>query len=170
MTKDNVLLIGASGFLGQTLATLGPQIATTRFEDPIDQWQQYKGIDTVWLVARACRKTSPRRDAKTKRIELEGIQRICDVFSDCHVVYTSTKCVYGLTDNDIRQTHREHVARVFCSEFRGTRDLPANRKHTVDLSPLGEEHRIYAETKLAGEDIVRRTVRSHSIYRIWDIR
>ncbi len=167
----NTLLIGATGFLGQTLATLGPQIATTRFEDPIDHWQQYEGIDTVWLVARACRKTSPRRDAETKRIELEGIQRICDVFSDCHVVFTSTKCVYGLTDNDIRHTHREHVARVFCSGFLGTRNLPDinNQKHTIDLSPLGEEHRIYAETKLAAEDIIRRTVRSHSIYRIWDL-
>ena len=163
------MLIGATGFLGQHLATLGPQIATTRFEDPIDEWQQYEGIDTVWLVARACRKTSPRRDVETKRIELEGIQRICDMFSDCHVVFTSTKCVYGLTDNDIRQIHKDYVARVFCSEFHGTRDLPANLEHTIDLSPLGEEHRIYAETKLAGEDIVRRTVRSHSIYRIWDI-
>tara|TARA_B100001057_G_scaffold276661_1_gene276951 strand:- start:839 stop:1381 length:543 start_codon:yes stop_codon:yes gene_type:complete len=166
----NTLLIGATGFLGQTLQTLGPQIATTRFEDPIEEWQHYKGIDTVWLVARACRKTSPRRDAETKRIELAGIQRICEVFSDCHVVYTSTKCVYGLTDNDIRQVHREYVARVICSEFRGTRNVPdTQREHTVDLSPLGEEHRIYAETKLAAEDIVRRTVRSHSIYRIWDL-
>ena len=170
---NNVLLIGATGHLGQYLAdAYKPTIATTRFEDPIDEWQQYENIDTVWLVARACRKTSPRRDAETRRIELEGIQRICDVFSDCHVVYTSTKCVYGLTDNDIRHTHREHVGRVFCSGFLGTRNLPDinNQKHTIDLSPLGEEHRIYAETKLAGEDIVRRTVRSHSIYRIWDIK
>jgi len=148
---------------------LGPQIATTRFEDPIDEWQQYEGIDTVWLVARACRKTSPRRDAETKRIELEGIQRICDVFSDCHVVYTSTKCVYGLTDNDVRTCSREHIANLMCHNLYGIENVPHTDHDTVNLEPLGEEHRIYAETKLAAEDIIKSTVKSCNILRIWDI-
>ena len=169
MNNDNVLLIGATGFLGQHLATLDPQIATTRFEDPIDHWQQYKGIDTVWLVARACRKTSPRRDAETKRIELEGIQRICNVFSDCHVVYTSTKVVYGLTEGDVRTCSREHIGNLFLHKFPDVQNVPHTDHDTVNLQPLGEEHRIYAETKLAAEDIIKRTVKSCSILRIWDI-
>ena len=167
---NNVLLIGATGHLGQYLAdAYKPTIATTRFEDPIDEWQQYENIDTVWLVARACRKTSPRRDAETRRIELEGIQRICDVFSDCHVVYTSTKCVYGLTDNDIRHTHREHVGNLFMRPHQGFMNVPDTDHNTMNLDGLGDEHTIYAKTKLACEALVA-SVPRHSIYRIWDIQ
>jgi nucleoside-diphosphate-sugar epimerase len=166
---NNVLLIGATGFLGQHLTTLGPQIATTRFEDPADAWQQYQGINTVWLVARACRKTYPRRDAETKRIELNGIQNICNVFSDCHFVYTSTKVVYGLTDDDVRTCSREHIGNLFVHKFPHVQNVPHTDHDTVNLEPLGEEHRIYAETKLAAEDIIKSTVKSCSILRIWDI-
>ena len=166
---NNVLLIGASGFLGQHLAKYNPTVATARFEDPIDLWQQYKDIDTVWLVARACRKTYPRRDATTKRVELQGIQRICNVFSDCHFVYTSTKVVYGLTDDDVRTCSREHIGNLFVHKFPHVQNVPHTDHDTVNLEPLGEEHRIYAETKLAAEDIIKSTVKSCSILRIWDI-
>ena len=166
---NNVLLIGASGFLGQHLAKYNPTVATVRFEDPIDLWQQYKDIDTVWLVARACRKTYPRRDATTKRVELQGIQRICNVFSDCHFVYTSTKVVYGLTDDDVRPCSREHIGNLFVHKFPHIQNVPHTNHDTVNLEPLGEEHRIYAETKLAAEDIIKSTVKSYSILRIWDI-
>ena len=166
---NNVLLIGATGLLGSHLAkTYKPTIATTRFEDPVVEWQQYKNIDTVWLVARACRKQSPRRDALTKQRELHGIRNIVETFRDCCILFTSTKCVYGLTDNDIRPVSVHHIGNLFMHASTGIQNVPHTAHNTVDFSPLGVEHRIYAETKLAGEAIVS-TAPKHSIYRIWDI-
>ena len=50
----------------------------------------------------------------------------------------------------------------------GIENVPHSDHATVNLAPLGTEHRIYAETKLAGEALIK-TVPEHSIYRIWDI-
>ena len=47
-------------------------------------------------------------------------------------------------------------------------NVPHTDHDTVNLEPLNEEHRIYAETKLAAEEIVK-TARSYNIMRIWDI-
>jgi len=168
--KNNVLLIGATGHLGQHLAdTYKPTIATTRFEDPANEWQQYKNIDTVWLVARACRKQSPRRDALTKQRELHGIRNIVEAFRHCRILFTSTKCVYGLTDDDVRPVSAYHIGNLFMQPLTGVWNVPHTEHKTVDLSPLGTEHRIYAETKLAGEALVA-TAPKHTIYRIWDIK
>lgn len=165
----NVLLIGATGYLGQYLAdTYKPTISTTRFEDPKNLWQQYKDIDTVWLVARACRKTHPRRDSFTKQIELNGIRNIVDTFRNCRILFTSTKCVYGLTDNDVRPVSAHHIGNLFMHPHQGYVNVPDTHHNTVNLDTLGDEHRIYAETKLAGEAIVA-SIPRHSIYRIWDI-
>jgi nucleoside-diphosphate-sugar epimerase len=165
----NVLLIGATGLLGSYLAkTYKPTIATTRFEDPLQDWKQYKDIDTVWLVARACRKTAPRRDEHTRQLELQGIQNIIDTFKDCHVTFTSTKCVYGLTDNSVHEVFVNHIGNLMCHSIPGTSNVPHNEYTAIDLEPLGIEHRIYAETKLAAEEIVK-TARSYTIMRIWDI-
>jgi nucleoside-diphosphate-sugar epimerase len=167
---NKTLLIGATGFLGSYLAEhYDVEIATTRFEDPKEDWLQYKNIDTVWLVARACRKESPRRDRKTKELEIKGIANIAQTFSDCHFHYTSTKCVYGLTDNDIREIDRSRIGFYMCNNLNGTHNLPFTTINKINLNPLGEEHKIYAKTKLACEEIIRTTVKSCSIWRIWDI-
>jgi dTDP-4-dehydrorhamnose reductase len=55
-----------------------------------------------------------------------------------------------------------------CHSIPGTSNVPHNEYTEIDLKPLGTEHRIYAETKLAAEEIVK-TARSHTIMRIWDI-
>ena len=166
---NNVLLVGATGHLGSYLAkTYDVTVATTRFEDPVEAWQQYKGIDKVWLVARACRKTAPRRDEYTRKLELQGIQNIVDTFKHCHITFTSTKCVYGLTDNSIKPVSVDHIGNLMCHNTPGTSNVPHCDYTLINLDPLGTEHRIYAETKLAAEEIVK-TARSHTIMRIWDI-
>ena len=165
----NVLLIGATGLLGSHLAaTYKPTVSTTRFEDPAEAWQQYKDIDRVWLVARACRKTAPRRDEHTRKLELQGIQNIVDTFKHCHITFTSTKCVYGLTNDSIKPVSVYHIGNLMCYSTPGTSNVPHNEYTEINLDPLGTEHRIYAETKLAAEEIVK-TARSHTIMRIWDI-
>ena len=163
------MLIGATGLLGSYLASAyKPTIATTRFEDPAEEWQQYTGIDTVWLVARACRTTAPRRDEHTRKLEIQGIQNIVDTFKNCHIVYTSTKCVYGLTDDSVLPVSVEHIGNLMCHNLYGIENVPYNDYEEINLQPLGEEHRIYAETKLVAEEIVK-TARSYNIMRIWDI-
>jgi len=165
----NTLLIGATGHLGSHLAkTYDVTVATTGFEDPAEAWQQYKDIDRVWLVARACRKTAPRRDEYTRKLELQGIQNIVDVFKHCHITFTSTKCVYGLTDDSVKPVSVYHIGNLMCHSTPGTSNVPHNNYIEINLDPLGTEHRIYAETKLAAEEIVK-TARSHTIMRIWDI-
>ena len=87
---QRTLLIGATGKLGTHLAkTYNPRIAHTRFEDPAIFWNHYQDIDTVWLVARACRKTAPRRDRETKRTEIQGVRNIVDAFRDKHILARS---------------------------------------------------------------------------------
>ena len=166
----NVLLIGATGTLGRHLAnTYKPTIATTRFEDPKSDWRQYRDIDTVWLVARACRKIAPRRDSHTMHREISGVRNIVDVFKHCRILYTSTKVVYGLTDNDVRPVSVDHIGNLFMHPHQGFMNVPDTDHATVDLTGLGEEHTIYAKTKLACEALVASAPR-HSIYRIWDIK
>jgi len=169
---SNILLIGATGFLGSYLAEkYNVQIATTRFEDPKENWQKYKGIDTVWLVARACRKVTPRRDRHTKELEVKGVANIAQTFKDCHFVYTSTKCVYGFTNNDVRNIRLEQLGFFMRQNPHGIYNLPFidNNCREINLTPLQAEHKIYAKTKLACEEIIKTTVKSHTIYRIWDI-
>ena len=167
---SKTLLIGATGFLGSYLAkNYDVEIATTRFEDPKSDWEQYKDIDTVWLVARACRKQSPRRDRQTKELEVKGIANIAQTFKNCHIHYTSTKCVYGLTDNDIKTIDRSQIGFYMCNNLNGIHNLPFSNYDKINLKPLGVEHKIYAKTKLACEQIIMTTAKNWSIWRIWDI-
>ena len=166
---NNVLLIGATGFLGEYLAdTYKPTVATTRFEDSKTEWKKYTGIDTVWLTARCCRRKTPRRDSITMHREISGIRNIVAVFKHCRILYTSTKVVYGLTDNDVRPVHREHIGNLFMHPHQGFINVPDTNHVTVNLNGLSDEHMIYAKTKLACEALVA-TAPRHSIYRIWDI-
>ena len=54
-------------------------------------------------------------------------------------------------------------------KFLGTSNVPHNEHTKINLTPLGEEHCIYAETKLAAEDLIKKTAKKYSIFRIWDI-
>lgn len=169
---SKILLIGGTGFLGSYLAeNYDVQIATTRFEDPIEEWQKYKDIEVVWLVARACRKIEPRRDRFTKQLEIKGTANIAQTFAHCHFHYTSTKCVYGLTDNDIRPVPRDRIGFYMSMNTPGIFNIPFCKDLTnkINLMPLRRQHKMYAKTKLACEKIIETTVKSCTIHRIWDI-
>lgn len=163
----NTLLVGATGYLGSYLCQFDPVIATTRFEDHEQDWQQYKNIDRVWLVARACRKTEPRRDLNTFLLETQGVANICRAFPNAHIVYTSTKVVYGLTDDSVGEVSRLQIAQHMIDPQQGTHDIPAMEFEEKSIKSLAPHHQWYAETKLVCEGIVRS--RKHTILRIWDI-
>ena len=164
----NTLLVGATGYLGSYLCQFDPVIATTRFEDHEQDWQQYKNIDRVWLVARACRKTEPRRDMDTFLLETQGVANICRAFPNAHIVYTSTKVVYGLTDDSIMGVSRATIAEHMLNPRGGTYDLPARWFQEKSIERLATHHQWYAETKLVCEGLVRSRP-MHTILRIWDI-
>ena len=65
----NICVIGATGVLGRALMTMPNTIACpVRFEESTlyrSWFESHPNVDTVWHVARACRKKDPRRDYKT---------------------------------------------------------------------------------------------------------
>lgn len=170
---DNVLLVGATGFLGQHLKEqYNPVCSTLRFSTHWKEWQtSYPEIETVWLVARSCRKQSPRRDWRTIAEETSGVATICTAFPKAHIVYTSTKVVYGITDNIVKAITRQEIGKHFVQAkenfYNRTVDLPLGKQEDVNTDNLQTEHQIYAHTKLCGEHIVRK--QPHTIFRIWDI-
>ena len=168
------LLIGATGYLGQHLKdAYKPVTARHRFEHQVTDWtNSYDQVDTVWLVARACRKQQPRRDYITFSKEVAGVATICRAFPNAHIVYTSTKVVYGITDNEVKPVSRQDIGKYFVNakDYKNqTIDVPFGPNvQDVDITSLSEHHQWYAMTKLACEQIVHQ--QSHTILRIWDIK
>ena len=151
---QRTLLIGATGKLGthrQKLTTRELHIHDLRI--PIF-WNSLHDIDTVWLVAPTLPRLHQRRDRETKRTEIQGVRNIVDAFRDKHILYTSTKVVYGLTDDDVDPLSVHHIGNLFMHAHQGIQNVPYKEVDTLGFSHLGEEHRIYAETKLACEAIV----------------
>ena len=168
------LLIGATGYLGQHLKdAYKPVTARHRFEHRVADWiNSYEEVDTIWLVARACRKQQPRRDYITFSKEVAGVATICRAFPNAHIVYTSTKVVYGITDNEIKPVSRQDIGKYFvnANDYKNqVIDVPFGPNvQDVDITSLSEHHQWYAMTKLACEQIVRQ--QTHTILRIWDIQ
>ena len=168
------LLIGATGFLGQHLAsTYSPEIAQHRFENSEKDWKDsYDHVDTIWLVARCCRKLQPRRDYHTFQKEVSGISKICRAFPHAHIVFTSTKVVYGLTDDHVRPVSRKALGKYFVDSQTYKNQIInvpfSSNAYDINLKNLNHDHRWYAMTKLACEQII--TQQTYTILRIWDIQ
>jgi len=167
------LVIGGTGYLGQYLCNeFTSTNATHRFEDSVSDWiDSYEGVDYVWLTARTCRKKQPRRDYKTFVNEVAGVNKICRAFPHAHIVYTSTKVVYGITDNEIKPVSRQDLGKYFINAGLYKNKIinvpECSRNNNIHISTLGEDHKWYAITKLACEQIVAQ--QTHTILRIWDI-
>lgn len=176
---NNTILIGASGFLGSRINELyKPRICPMRFENSETDWKNYaeqnSDADSVILLSRACRKTEPRRDRETMLNEISGISKILKAFSDMHIVFTSTKVVYGLTDNDVRPISRDSVIEQISRSLSGqlintTVDLPETAFNERSLIDLKLDHQIYAHTKICGESLIKYCAKTYTIFRIWDI-
>ena len=175
----NTVLIGATGFLGSYIAeTYSPHICNLRFEDSIDAWKSYASknpnIDSVILLSRTCRKIQPRRDRDTMLDEVSGVTKILKAFPNHHFIFSSTKVVYGLVDNDIRTISRESITNYINQSLSGqfintTVNLPDQPFNEITIETLGKQHQVYAYTKLCNEMLIKQCAKSYTIFRIWDI-
>jgi dTDP-4-dehydrorhamnose reductase len=168
-------VIGATGLLGRALMNMPNTIACpVRFEESSQYrtwFDAHPDVDTIWHVARACRKNAPRRDIKTHRLEIKAMEDLVSTrASECKFVYASTKIVYGIT-HEFTPLPAHTVAEDFVIEQKNSIvNLPRWKTTArVSLKNLGKEHRIYATTKLRLEQIVRQHCDDHKIVRIWDI-
>lgn len=176
---NNTVLIGATGFLGSYIAENYPvKICPLRFEDSLKEWEKYAAdagpVDHVILLSRACQKTHPRRSISTMLLEVEGISKILQVFAHSHIIYTSTKVVYGLTDNDVRPMSRKQITDCLLESINRKPintvvNLPEENFSERSLTDLSTEHQLYAQTKLVNETLIKTCSNTYSIYRIWDI-
>jgi nucleoside-diphosphate-sugar epimerase len=176
---NNTVLIGATGFLGSYIAeNYSVKTCPLRFEDSIEDWTRFAidagPVDHVLLLSRSCRKTSPRRTVDTMLSEVDGISKILQVFAQSHIVYTSTKVVYGLTDNDVRPLTRKQITdsllqSIHDSPINTIVNLPDETFSESSLNDLSKEHQLYAQTKLVNETLIKNCASTYSIYRIWDI-
>ena len=170
-----IAVIGATGTLGRSLMAYPNTVACpVRFVESVEyaRWfDNHPNIDTVWHVARACRKSGVRRDFQTFRLEQNAMNRLLDTRAkQCRFVYASTKVVYGITDEEVTPLPAHHVAHYFSDDKIGTVNCPGwKTNQDVDTHALGEQHLVYAMTKLACERLVRQKCPDHKIVRIWDI-
>ena len=172
MTK--ICVIGATGKLGQQLLQYPNTVSCPiRFENSkkYQQWfDTHPEIDTVWHVARACRKISPRRDWHTLKLETTAMKNLLQTRAkDCRFVYASTKVVYGIT-NEITPLPKQNVAEAFVDNKTGVFNWPEWKTNSVvSLNGLSAQHTTYAITKLICERYISKTCSNYKILRIWDI-
>ena len=171
----NIAVIGATGLLGKSMMTYKNTVACPiRFEQSQDfkKWfDDHPEVNTVWYVARACRKTGLRRDFSTFMLEKKAIINLLKSRANkCKIVFASTKVVYGLTDDNISETTCEYVVSQFQSDTTGIINCPTNMPNTkISIAGLGKEHKIYALTKLMCESYIKRYCKKFKIVRIWDM-
>ena len=175
----NICVIGAKGKLGSELVKHPNAVECPwQFQDSmveLKNWfDNHKDIDTVWHVARACRTEGTRRDAVTFLLDTGGLVKILGTRAkSCRFVYASSKIVYGLkgvSDNLAEVLTAEEVAKYFFDDHVGTINCPDWQiTSRIDISKLDNQRTIYACTKLANEQLIRRTCPNHKIIRIWDI-
>jgi len=176
----NICVIGALGKLGSSLMKHPNAIECPwQFEDKVeelDEWlAQHTEIDTVWHVARTCRTTGIRRDAETFLLDHGGLLKILSTRAkNCRLVYASSKIVYGLggdSDNENEVLSPDEVAQYFNDDLIGTINCPDwQQTSSLDISKLNNQRTIYACTKLANEQAIKKACRNYKIIRIWDIR
>jgi len=170
-----VAVIGATGKLGKSLMRFPDTVACpVRFENAVDykDWfEAHKDVDTVWHVARACRKAGVRRDFSTFMLEQNAMKKLLDTRAkDCRFVYASTKVVYGITSDEITPLSADIIAENFTNNNTGIVNFPEwKSKKEINTSNLSNGHLVYAMTKLACEQYVREKCSNHKIIRIWDI-
>jgi len=170
-----VAVIGATGKLGKSLMQFPNTVACpVRFENAVDykDWfEAHKDVDTVWHVARACRKAGVRRDFTTFMLEQNAMKKLLDTRAkDCRFVYASTKVVYGITSDEITPLSADIIGENFIKDNTGIVNFPEwKNKNEINTGNLGNEHLIYAMTKLVCEQYVQERCSNHKIIRIWDI-
>jgi nucleoside-diphosphate-sugar epimerase len=171
---NNIAIIGATGLLGKQLAKYKNTVSCPiRFEESsmYQKWfAENTNIDTVWHVARACRKINPRRDYKTFNLEIKAMQDLLSTRArDCKFFYASTKVVYGVT-YETSPLPAHTVAEEFISEQLGVVNIPQWKENKeVSLKNLSKNHKIYATTKLRCEQMIQKKCKNFKIVRIWDI-
>jgi nucleoside-diphosphate-sugar epimerase len=175
----NICVIGSVGKLGSELMKHPNTVACPwMFENNasvIDNWfQSNPQIDTVWHVARTCRKVGTRRDHETFLTEQKGMLDLMQTRArHCRFVYASSKIVYGLggwSDNKDEILSVEKVAEHFYDDKVGIHNCPEwQTTRQININELDTKRTIYACTKLSNEQIIQKHCSNYKIIRIWDI-
>lgn len=148
----------------------------------IEKWfTDNPDVDTIWHVARTCRQTGVRRNHDTFLTEHHGMLNLLSTRArNCRFVYASSKIVYGISgwdcckepcDHDYTPYNVEKVAEYFNDDRIGTFNCPDwQDKTSIEVTNHNNQRTIYALTKLANEQLIRRYCGNHKILRIWDIK
>ena len=174
-----IAVIGHQGKLGTELMKHPDAISVPwMFEnqqDVIEKWfDEHPAIDTVWHVARTCRKVGKRRDHETFITEVNGMMNLLNTRAKhCRFVYASSKIVYGLggtSPNPDEVLPVDQVAEQFMDDKVGTFNCPEwQNTRQINISELDNQRTIYASTKLVNETLIKRNCSNFKIIRIWDI-
>lgn len=170
-----IAVIGATGKLGRTLMQIPTTISCpVRFEQAEnykDWFDKNEDVDTVWHVARACRKSGVRRDFDTFSLEQKAMSLLLSTRAkDCRFVYASTKVVYGVTSDEVIPLPAHHIATYFADNRKGIFNCPEWKENVdVRIHNLNPQHLIYAMTKLCSEHQIKQKCPNFKILRIWDI-
>ena len=182
---NNICVIGSIGNLGSELMKHSNTVACPwMFENDasvIDNWfRDNPQIDTVWHVARTCRKVGTRRDHETFLLEHNGMLNLLNTRArNCRVVYASSKIVYGISGFNCCLGNCEHaynimnvgeVAKYFYDNKVGAYNCPEwQDTKQLNINSLDNERTIYALTKLSNEQLIQKKCSNYKILRIWDI-
>jgi|TARA_B100001094_G_C18094969_1_gene752523 nucleoside-diphosphate-sugar epimerase len=174
-----IAVIGATGKLGKELMkhphTVSVPWMFENQQETISKWfEDHPEIDTVWHVARTCRKVGKRRDHETFVTELTGMINLLQTRArECRFVYASSKILYGfggLSHNKEEILPVDKVAKHFMDDKVGVFNCPEwQDTRRINVSDLDNERTIYANTKLANETMIMRWCTNFKIIRIWDI-
>ena len=175
---SNLLVIGQTGTLGSYLQRQLRGIPCNIRFHQAQSWKQLftdNQIDTIIHTARCCRKTSPRRDYATMREEIIGMINILDYCNfNAHFIYISSKTVLGITSESEHWLTPESIFPTIQECINGKHvnqaiNLPNNAVIPQYTKKLSSEHEIYANTKIACENLVKSRMKKYSILRVWDI-
>ena len=177
--KKNIAVIGHDGKLGSELMKHPNTVAVPwMFENDqqvITKWfDDNPAVDTVWHVARTCRKQGVRRDHETFLTEQKGMLDLMQTRArHCRFVYASSKIVYGLggfSENEEDILPVEQVAKQFNDNKVGIHNCPEwQNTRQISINNLDTKRTIYACTKLSNEQIIQKYCSNYKIIRIWDI-
>ena len=175
-------IIGSTSFLGSYATDRLDAVSIKgRFEDSLDTWQKiadtHSSLTTIIILARACRKTDPRRDANTMTTEVAGLAKIISVFNKKRIIYASSKSIDPYERNVYSQISREDITKLLEVASNGHLknkiiNLPNYRsipKLIIPNTETTDPDSVYAMTKICGEVLVKSCCRDYTILRIWDI-